>query len=47
MAHVMEALAINRKMHLKRLDPPKQDASLRGNAIADVAGSIEELRMGD
>ena len=38
--HVMEALAINRKMHLERLNPPGTDALPRGSAIADARGVI-------
>jgi len=38
--HVMEALAINRKMHLERLGPADQDALPRGNAIADLRGMV-------
>ena len=38
--HVMEALAINRKMHLERLNPPGADALPRGSAIADLRGVV-------
>jgi len=38
--HVMEALAINRKMHLDRLGPPEADAVPRGSAIADMRGVV-------
>lgn len=38
--HVMEALAINRKMHLDRLGPAEQDALPRGSAIADMRGVV-------
>jgi len=32
----MEALAINRKMHMARVNPPGADAPPRGTAIADA-----------
>ena len=38
--HVMEALVINRKMHLERLGPAEQDAAPRGSAIADLRGVV-------
>lgn len=38
--HVMEALAINRKMHLERLGPSEQDTVPRGSAIADMRGVV-------
>ena len=38
--HVMEALAINRKLHLERLGPSEQDAAPRGSAIADLRGMV-------
>lgn len=38
--HVMEALAINRKVHLERLNPPDADAPPRGSAIADLRGVV-------
>lgn len=38
--HIMEALAINRKMHLERLNPPDANAPPRGSAIADLRGVV-------
>ncbi|MGO4390352.1 LuxR C-terminal-related transcriptional regulator [Variovorax sp. M-6] len=38
--HVMEALAINRKMHLERLSPVEPGAVSRGSAIADLRGVV-------
>ena len=38
--HVMEALAINRKVHLEGLQPPGADAPPRGSAIADLRGMV-------
>lgn len=38
--HVMEALAINRKMHLERLGPAQQEGAPRGSAIADMRGVV-------
>ncbi len=44
--HVMEALAINRKMHLERLNPPGTDATPRGSAIADLRGVVYHADLG-
>jgi DNA-binding CsgD family transcriptional regulator len=38
--HVMEALAINRKLHLDRLSPAATETTARGSAIADVRGVV-------
>ena len=38
--HVMEALAINRQIHLERLEPQDAGAPMRGSAIADLRGVI-------
>lgn len=38
--HVMEALAINRKLHLERLSTGALDSVARGSAVADLLGVV-------